>query len=669
MASLYPSLENIKRLKNEPTDGEMFLIDYLLETLPSDIEIYFQPFLNGARPDIVLMQKNVGVTIIEVKDWNLEHYKLDTNNKWYLEQNNTRLKSPFQQVFDYKDDMFNLHINGLLQAKIKNKQFYGRINAFVYFHKATTNELSEFYEDVISHYRELQNKCNEDMRLKRIEYSSYRKSLEYATSKLNKIQRDLNYCAVTNENLQKIRLPTDNSNIFTEQIYNEFKRLLQPPSHALNEGIEIRYTQEQEKLIVSSPSHQKVIGVAGSGKTVVLAKRAVNAHKRHGEHILILTYNITLKSYIHDRISDVREDFSWGIFHISNYHNFIMQALNNLEIEMSIPDEIRTKIDAIKNDDERNEYIEEYFDKNYFSNIKLFQQHSDKIFKYKTILIDEIQDYKPSWVKILRDCFCEDESEIVLFGDEKQNIYHTIDDEENIEVAKKTRRPVIVQGFGEWQKLTKPIRYPFRSVILPLIEEFQSNFLRDKYEIEKYERPKATQNTLIEDVSQALFKFSVYKKNEPNLIAQQIIEAMKENDIHNDDVVILASKIAILQKIDYAIRTQYNFKTITTFETKEMAEKHPSEIKNIRKVKKIAFNHHSGKIKISTIHSFKGYESQTVFLIIDEENENIKLDDNDEMVYTGITRAKQNLMVFIVQNSKYREFLAKNIKNLGQKSY
>ncbi|MBD3843061.1 MAG: AAA family ATPase, partial [Campylobacterales bacterium] len=544
------------------------------------------------------------------------------------------------------------HINGLLQAKIKNKQFYGRINTFVYFHNATTDELKKFYQDIIEHYQNLQNQYNEEFRLKRIEHDEYEKQINYVKSKLNKINRDLKYCAIARDSLRQIKLPNPNQNLFTEEVYNEFKRILQPPYHTLNEGIEIRYTPEQEKLIVSSVSHQKIIGVAGSGKTVVLAKRAVNAHKRHGEHVLILTFNITLKSYIHDRISDVRENFSWGIFHISNYHNFIVQSLNNLGIEMSIPEET-------------NEYIEEYFDKNYFSNIKLFRQHVSELPKYKTILIDEIQDYKSSWIKILRDCFCEDESEIVLFGDEKQNIYHRVDDENNTTRLDNTRTPVIIQGFGKWQKLTKPIRYPFRSVILPLIEEFQSNFLQDKYEIEKYERPKATQNTLIEDVSQVLFKFSIYRKNQPNLIAQQIIEAMKENNIHNDDMVILGSKIAILKEIDYYIRTQYNnLKTITTFETKEMGERRPDEIKNIRKVKKIAFNQHSGKIKISTIHSFKGYESPTVFLIVDEENEHIELDDNDEMVYTGITRAKQNLMVFIVQNSKYREFFAKNIKNL-----
>jgi superfamily I DNA and RNA helicase len=84
----------------------------------------------------------------------------------------------------------------------------------------------------------------------------------------------------------------------------------------------------------NSPVKQrKIKGVAGSGKTCILAKRAVNALKiisssvssspDNHPNILILTYNITLKNYIHDKISQVREDFSWGCFYIKNYHDFI----------------------------------------------------------------------------------------------------------------------------------------------------------------------------------------------------------------------------------------------------------------------------------------------------------------------------------------------------------
>ena len=152
MAKIFPTLENIKRLKVAPTDGEWFLLNYLIENLPDDVEIYFQPFLNGDMPDIILMKKGVGVSIIEVKDWHLPHYKIDSNNIWSLKKNDQVIKSPFHQVDNYKDNLFNLHISGLLEKKIRNNMFYGRIQTFVYFHKATKKAIYNFYQEAISPY-------------------------------------------------------------------------------------------------------------------------------------------------------------------------------------------------------------------------------------------------------------------------------------------------------------------------------------------------------------------------------------------------------------------------------------------------------------------------------------------------------------------------------------
>ena len=67
MAKIFPSIENINRLKVPPTDGEWYLLKYLIKYLPESIEIYFQPFINGDKPDIILLQKGAGVSIIEVK--------------------------------------------------------------------------------------------------------------------------------------------------------------------------------------------------------------------------------------------------------------------------------------------------------------------------------------------------------------------------------------------------------------------------------------------------------------------------------------------------------------------------------------------------------------------------------------------------------------------------
>mgnify|MGYP001372671815 FL=1 len=77
MAQLFPTIETIKKLNPLPTEGELKLVKFLKKTLPEDCEIYFQPFLNGDKPDIVLVRKDYGVLIIEVKDWVLKKYAIE----------------------------------------------------------------------------------------------------------------------------------------------------------------------------------------------------------------------------------------------------------------------------------------------------------------------------------------------------------------------------------------------------------------------------------------------------------------------------------------------------------------------------------------------------------------------------------------------------------------
>lgn len=81
MAVLIPNLEAAKAAKQKPTAGEIFLLEYLETHFDDQVEVYFQPCFNGDRPDIVLMSPTMGVVIIEVKDWNLDLYSIDQNNK------------------------------------------------------------------------------------------------------------------------------------------------------------------------------------------------------------------------------------------------------------------------------------------------------------------------------------------------------------------------------------------------------------------------------------------------------------------------------------------------------------------------------------------------------------------------------------------------------------
>ena len=55
---------------------------FLDSHLDESFEVYFNPFMNGDRPDIVVMRKGQGVLIIEVKDYELDSYQLDDKKNW-----------------------------------------------------------------------------------------------------------------------------------------------------------------------------------------------------------------------------------------------------------------------------------------------------------------------------------------------------------------------------------------------------------------------------------------------------------------------------------------------------------------------------------------------------------------------------------------------------------
>ena len=60
------------------------------------------------------------------------------------------------------------------------------------------------------------------------------------------------------------------------------------------------------------------------------------------------------------------------------------------------------------------------------------------------------------------------------------------------------------------------------------------------------------------------------------------------------------------------------------------------------------------RLKMSTIHSFKGWEVLSVILYIDEEFFG-DLSHLDAIIYTAITRSRENLIV-LNSHSRYSEF-------------
>ena len=53
MAQIYPDFYTIQHLRQPATEGELILLDFLQKNLNMEFEIYYHPFINGDRPNIV----------------------------------------------------------------------------------------------------------------------------------------------------------------------------------------------------------------------------------------------------------------------------------------------------------------------------------------------------------------------------------------------------------------------------------------------------------------------------------------------------------------------------------------------------------------------------------------------------------------------------------------
>ena len=647
MAVIYPELENIQRLKVPPTSGEWDLVSYIKDHLDDTYEVFFNPYLDGDRPDIIILKEYCSAFIIEVKDWNLSNYRVTENNNWEVfdGSKSSRRASPHSQVFRYKKNLYDLHLPVVGLARLTNPNFYNLVHCFVYFHNSDKIVIDSLYYPAEKKQRKEQERLNQLVQINEIDFHSYEKSSNYLDRKKRNLQRDKSMSLGSDRLALLIKKIKQKSKhvLFDENVYRDFKRRLSPPDHTLNQGIAINFDKKQLSLTKSKNGKEKIKGVAGCGKTSILSQRAINAHQRHNSSVLILTFNITLKNYIRDKISDIQGNRDFSSFEISNYHQFYNSQVNNTEEDIV-------------------ELIDRYGIQRLYS-IDIFE-NSD-VTKYQTIFVDEIQDYKSEWVKIIRDNFLYEGGEMILFGDESQNIYQ----------RDVSRSPVIAQGFGLWVKLNRSYRTDLDSPLNQLFKDFQMQFLVKKYS-----------DTEITDVSptQLGIGFSLLKYESipvsrwKEMVFDSMQSYIKGYDLHPNDVVILSSKISLVRQLNEfwiekekthcmfetyeelsvcTSKSIYELKNLDENEINILVNKNKADIERVRRTKKNHFYSNSGLIKISTIHSYKGLESKTVFYVMGEE-------DDAEVVYTSITRSSENLVIFdISSKNACSDFLMQSIKS------
>lgn len=441
----------------------------------------------------------------------------------------------------------------------------------------------------------------------------------FTESNLNKEKFDLF--------LERRKISVDNTR-FKNEFYNCLKNYLEPKFHSMNEGKEVNFTKRQQELIISKQGDQKIKGIVGSGKTLVLTHRAVNAHKRTNDKVLILTYNYALKDYVRSKISDVKEDFYWYNFDISNFHDFINSVINNLSVKVNIP----THFKELNSIDKKN-VIENL----YYGNKSVLRDFVSEIKKYTTILIDEVQDYQTSWLRLIKECFLTENGEFVVFGDSKQDIYNRVD------FINNKKELVIPESVGRWNELNKSFR--LTPTITAFASAFQQHLLASKHNVDFFEHSNF-QASMFDKVHYKFFGQLNYEQ-----IAEFIHSYLIITKANLNGTCVLSTSVEIIRNIDFCYRMRSKNKSYIMAETEEVFQKFKSdneklydlELKKIRKNKKNNFQVNLGSIKFSTIHSYKGWEAKTLFLIVNHY-ESMK-EVYQELIYTGFPADKTSYIL------------------------
>lgn len=544
--------------------------------------IFIKPHISTDIPDIVVIRPKIGVLIFNVCN--------DSND----------LKAQYERAEVYQRNLFNVHLRDVFAKALVTPSYWSVIKQAIFLPKERNGE---------------------NIRIPEKKY-------------VNRIYSGDIY----DENiLEKLNLIWENRYFDDELCNNIIKLITRNGWHSYKDGNEnITPTTKQRELAQSKSVEQKIKGVAGSGKTQVLAWRAVNAQVRTGGRVLILTFNLTLVNYIKYRMEQVAADFYWGQFDITNYHQFFKSQANNHNLKPQIND---------------------------WDRVDFFDRYNEQTIRYNTILFDEAQDYRYEWFVLIKKYFLKQGGEFVVFGDGRQNIYNRQQDENHM--------PRIPGMPGPWSQMNEISRITFR-IENPEITRLSTLFQEAFFD---YAEPLTQQNAL--PFEQFYIKYwNVGNEVTAETLTKNIVWIINEFRQSNRDITILSQTCGVLRNIEDVYLKNGGKQPITTFETKEQYEKiqncskwPKADIDSIRRVKKVHFTIDYDGIKMATIHSFKGWESLTVILILQPEGsiENdvynvIEKENSPALIYTAITRARRNLFILNLGNIKYHNFFINNIQ-------
>ena len=604
-----PPIRELKRLRTRLTGGEEVVLDVLDSSLPLDWEIYIQPHLNGLRPDFVVMNPNVGIAVIEVKDTGLdpERYRYDLDAGFQVKVGSPGRwvrrtgRDPVAQLAEYEWEILNLYLPSLTGGTVSTA-----VLTSILVFAGPDGDGSVSASDIDS------------------VFGGYIGTMTQGRRDHELIVGLEDFRAMGWPDTERKR-----SKLMSKEVADDLRNWLVEPRFSAEQRDRLTFDAQQREIVErATPGDagedrialRRVRGTAGSGKSCVVAGRAVTLAAR-GKRVLVLTYNHTLVGYLRDMSVRVLPDEGRGWDEPAAFMNFftwcrrVVYARDSKfwgrhwhdHSDPSDPSDHSDPSDPSDRFDTMPTVVGRLLE----------EQPLEPWEQFDAVLVDEGQDFSLDAWNLIRRHAIRPGGEGMLVADVTQDLYENgrrWTDEQTMAGA----------GFsGRWATLLHSYRLPEE------LRDHLARFVEDYVKVDGRLSPLAPPGSTMQlDICDMRWVQVAGATPQPSLVMTEIDRIItasqtgkdeKDRDLAWADLVVIVESKATGHAVVTAL-TARNITVTHTFDGRRS---------------KVGFRKGAPNAKVTTIHSFKGFEGRSVLVVLDNHS--------PELAYTGMTRVRRGI--------------------------
>lgn len=573
-----PPLSQLDKLTEPPSAAERAFLDFMLDSLPAGWEVYVKPHLNGLQPSLVVLHPEFGIGVFEVID-------------------NDMAAAPQREI----DRL-------LLRAKFLKEEI-----THIYCPRCASRT------GVMVLTSGLVCPDSDDDALRNAFFESRRRRGMLASPELYPLigrqtldKADMRYVFSA---ANPMRSP---SPVMSEPMAADLRNWLVEPDVSARQRRPLPLLNRQQRLLATQRTetgYRKIKGPAGSGKSLVIAARAAQLASE-GKDVLVVSFNITMLNYLMDLASrwtaEPRRTRSITWLH---FHRWCRRVC---VYEADEADAYAALWRGGSSDGPGGQDADSHRESVLRLGLaalveRVIGDHPGSVTKYDAILVDEGQDFELEWWNCLRRILRPD-GEMVLAADRSQDIYA---------VSRNwTERKMTGSGLaGAWTQLKWSYRLP--SQVADLATEFAERFIPSELRDSPLSPPEQG------EVLTGLRWVQVTQDGAAQVLAEEMLALAPSADpaiLAMADITLMTADQSTGLDVEKVLLERYGVHLEHTFSEDE---------EESRKLK-LCFFQGNPRLKATTIHSFKGWESRSLVLYTGS-----RWDERSKaLIYTGLTRLK-----------------------------